>query len=142
MMVCGGRQAGARGVFGTAGDGPCSVGHWATEEVEMVTPQTTSPVESPVEQRAGPSVWSLLGRGVIGLLVVGYAVMMFVFSQGDNCGLNGIVIECVSIGGSTKVTTTYNLVIGGFAAFFGVTAVISSVLGIARLRRGETERPA
>ncbi len=108
----------------------------------MVTPQTTSPVESPAEQRAGPSVWSLLGRGVIGLLVVGYAVMMFVFSQGDNCELNGIVIECVSIGGSTKVTTTYNLVIGGFAAFFGVTAVISSVLGIARLRRGETERPA
>ncbi len=108
----------------------------------MVTPQTTSPVESPGEQRAVPSVWSLLGRGLIGLLVVGYAVMMFVFSQGDNCELNGIVIECVSIGGSTQVTTTYNLVIGGFAAIFGLTALISSVLGIARLRRGGTERPA
>ena len=109
----------------------------------MVTSQTTPPVESTGEQQAsGPSVWSLLGRGLIGLLVLGYAVMMFVFSQGDNCELNGIVIECVSIGGSTKVTTTYNLVIGALAALFGLTAIIGSAVGIARLRSGRTDQPA
>ena len=79
----------------------------------------------------------------IGGLLIGAGVCILVLSLlipafGDeSCALEGIVIRCVSYGGTTRVETTINLPIAFIALVGGLVAVLRSV---SRIRRAIASR--
>lgn len=76
---------------------------------------------------------SAIGGIVLGIGACVYVLAITIPAFGDaSCDFEGIIIECVSYGGSTKVTTTINLPIAFVALFGGLGAIFN---GINRIRR-------
>ena len=82
--------------------------------------------------------WVGVGGLLIGIGLCAFVLFMVIPAIGnDSCSFEGIVIKCVSYGGTTRVETTINLPIAFVALLGGISTFFR---GIARVRRAIQSR--
>ena len=106
------------------------------------TSLTQTPEASREDSRAPAGMGRAIGSLLVGLLVLGVISIFVLDILNSDCERNGMVMECVSYGGSIKVKSNYNLLILGVAGVFGLAGVVGGIAGIVRTVQAKYKPPS